>query len=396
MKWFSFIFRHGLLVAVVVGIAIAYSYRYQLFPRFFEQDATPKVASVEAGKTDTIDSEKPPALALENKQNTQTSPEDMPPLASSKTLPKSISATTDGQVVNTTGETENAQPGKTSEKANNSSVDVIESKASDLPANSQNNTVNTTQVPVHPAQLNRGQASSLTDPKEGLHTADKSLEQPATGAVDDKAVVDTTEAAKNQSGKGLIADPMNTMSGMMRKPTQSLSGMMGNPVQSTQQMITGSEKSEVKGTPSPTASGSPGQQAGSMPQTMTNHQAAPPRPAQPTTGGMQQQQQYRQLISQARQAYWQGQYKQSEAYYKQAIAAESGNPDTYGELGNLYYAQGLWDESGESLYQSAIRLLDMNRPDKAYNLLSVIRGLKHKRGDELEERLKKFQGKQSK
>ncbi len=97
----------------------------------------------------------------------------------------------------------------------------------------------------------------------------------------------------------------------------------------------------------------------------------------------------------ARKAYWQGQYEQSENYYKQAIEAEPANPDSYGELGNVYYSQGLWDESGENLYQSAIRLLDQNRPDKAYNMLSIIQGLKHKRGAELETRLQEFQSKKT-
>jgi uncharacterized protein HemY len=62
-------------------------------------------------------------------------------------------------------------------------------------------------------------------------------------------------------------------------------------------------------------------------------------------------------------------------------------PDGYGELGNVHYAQGEWDKAGESLYQAAIRLLDKGRSDKAYNMLSIIRGLQHERAAELEKRL---------
>ncbi len=100
--------------------------------------------------------------------------------------------------------------------------------------------------------------------------------------------------------------------------------------------------------------------------------------------------QYLTVINKARQVYWQGKYKESIGYYKQAIKLIPENPEAYGELGNLYYSQGEWQKAGESLYQSASRLLDNGLTGKVYHLLTIIRGLKPERAKELENRLKKL------
>ncbi len=114
---------------------------------------------------------------------------------------------------------------------------------------------------------------------------------------------------------------------------------------------------------------------------------APTATAPAQTPEQSSRQEYQQIINKARQAYWQGQYPQSAKYYQQAIDLLPESPDAHGELGNLYYDQGEWDKAGESLYQAAIRLIENGRSDKAFTMLSIIRGLKHKRADELEKRL---------
>ena len=350
MKWFSFIFRHGLLVAVVVGIAIGYVYRYQLFPRFFPQDAVTTVTSSEASDSSVSPAETTVIPASGDQQATQPSSEAKPASMASDLASK-----------------------QTPE------VQAIEK----LPANTET-------ADDHPAEGSlQAMAKNTVLPAEaekaagvgsGSSVADATSETGAKVVSD----VEKSTADKTKAPPGLLADPINTMSGMMKDPAQSMSGMMKDPVQSSRQIVAGAEKPQD----SASKPASPAQA------TINQPVASPPmksRMPMQAPASMQ----YRQLINSARQAYWQGQYKQSEDYYKQAIEAEPGNPDTYGELGNVYYAQGLWDESGESLYQSAIRLLDQNRPDKAYNLLSIIQGLKHTRGAELESRLQAIQGKQA-
>jgi len=104
-----------------------------------------------------------------------------------------------------------------------------------------------------------------------------------------------------------------------------------------------------------------------------------------------QQQRYLELLNNGRQAYWQGQYEQAVNSYQQAAELQPDNPDIYGELGNVYYRQGDWENAGESFYQAAVRLIKLNRPDRAAYMLSIISGLKKERATELQEQLNQLQ-----
>lgn len=362
MKWFSFIFRHGILVAVVVGIAIAYVYRQQLFPRFFQQDTVTTVASNEASEPSASPAETSIIQAPDDQHATQTSME---------------------------------------EKSASMASDLTSKQTPEVKAIEKVQAVTETEDD-HQAEADSGHAMAKSttlpeDADKAIVAASGPSVADATTQAEGKSSSDAQHSAadKAKASPGIMADPINTMSGMMKNPTQSMSGMMKDPVQSSRQMVVGAEKPQDGVSKQISPAQAPSGQSIDRPIASQPMQTRAPMQA-PAANRQPARMQYQQFVSMARQAYWQGQYKQSEDYYKQAIAAEPGNPDTYGELGNVYYAQGEWDESGESLYQSAIRLLDQNRADKAYNLLSIIQGLKHNRGAELESRLQAFQGKQAK
>lgn len=100
-----------------------------------------------------------------------------------------------------------------------------------------------------------------------------------------------------------------------------------------------------------------------------------------------QEQQYFSIINNARHAFWQGNYKESVTLYEQAILHLPARVDAYGELGNVYYAMGEWDRSGENLYLAALRLIESGEIEAARYLSSVIKGLKPERAKELDKKL---------
>ncbi|MCW8922322.1 MAG: hypothetical protein OQK69_01645 [Gammaproteobacteria bacterium] len=84
------------------------------------------------------------------------------------------------------------------------------------------------------------------------------------------------------------------------------------------------------------------------------------------------------LMFMARQSFWNGNTDDAEKRYIDLSNIDSANPDVYGELGNVYYAQGKWKQAGEAYYQAAVRLLssqDDSKKDRVSYLLRVIQGL---------------------
>jgi len=83
----------------------------------------------------------------------------------------------------------------------------------------------------------------------------------------------------------------------------------------------------------------------------------------------------RDILLQARQTFWNGRPLDSEKLYLDLVNIEGGNPDVYGELGNVYYSQGKWQQAGKAYYEAAIRLLELNQTHQVNYLLRVIQGL---------------------
>ena len=92
-----------------------------------------------------------------------------------------------------------------------------------------------------------------------------------------------------------------------------------------------------------------------------------------------------QLLAAAREAFWLRDYETAERNYRELTRLQPDNPDAYGELGNIYFSQGKWDEAGVAYYEAAIRMVEGKRLDDARNLLNIIRGLDAEKGAELEQ-----------
>ncbi|MDH5611068.1 MAG: hypothetical protein OEY66_01245 [Gammaproteobacteria bacterium] len=81
----------------------------------------------------------------------------------------------------------------------------------------------------------------------------------------------------------------------------------------------------------------------------------------------------------ARQLFWKGEIHDSERGYLDLLNIDDSDPDIYGELGNVYYAQGKWKQAAEAYYEAAVRLLERDKNEQMGQqvnyLLRVIQGL---------------------
>jgi tetratricopeptide (TPR) repeat protein len=90
------------------------------------------------------------------------------------------------------------------------------------------------------------------------------------------------------------------------------------------------------------------------------------------------------VMAKAREAFWLRDFELAEQQYRKLTLLEPDNPDGYGELGNMYFSQGKWEESAAAYYQAGTRLLNEGMVQEARQMVDVIRGLKGSQADDLE------------
>ena len=93
------------------------------------------------------------------------------------------------------------------------------------------------------------------------------------------------------------------------------------------------------------------------------------------------------LLAAAREAYWLRDYEGAEVFYRQLIKVEPDNPDGYGELGNMYFSQGQWEQAAAAYYEAGVRMVNEGKAEQARQLVDVIRGLNGGQADELEKQV---------
>ena len=93
------------------------------------------------------------------------------------------------------------------------------------------------------------------------------------------------------------------------------------------------------------------------------------------------------VLHKARQAYWNGSMSEAEKAYRELSELTSQDPNVFGELGNVYYAQGKWKQAGEAYYEAAILLIELNQPTQVNYLLRVIQGLDAESADKLRQKM---------
>ena len=91
----------------------------------------------------------------------------------------------------------------------------------------------------------------------------------------------------------------------------------------------------------------------------------------------------RDLLINARNAFNQGAVIESEKFYLELTQLDNDNPDIFGELGNVYYSQGKWDEAGQAYYEAAVRLITDGNYNQVAYLQRVITGLNTEHAEKL-------------
>jgi hypothetical protein len=90
------------------------------------------------------------------------------------------------------------------------------------------------------------------------------------------------------------------------------------------------------------------------------------------------------VMAKARESFWLRDFDAAEQHYRKLIQIDPDNPDGYGEMGNMYFSQGKWDEAAASYYEAGTRLLNEGRVVQARQMVVVIRGLNSPQAGELE------------
>ena len=93
------------------------------------------------------------------------------------------------------------------------------------------------------------------------------------------------------------------------------------------------------------------------------------------------------LLDQARIAFQTGQPDQAVKLYQELSELNPDDPNVYGELGNVLYAQGKWQQAGEAYYEAASRLLERGQSGQVQYLYRVIQGLDAESAEKLRSRM---------
>jgi len=89
----------------------------------------------------------------------------------------------------------------------------------------------------------------------------------------------------------------------------------------------------------------------------------------------------------ARKAFYKRNYESSISNYRQLIANSTDNYDAYGELGNVYFNQGLKSEAAGAYYEAASILIKLGHQRRAQSLLTLLNYLDTEKAEKLREQL---------
>lgn len=93
------------------------------------------------------------------------------------------------------------------------------------------------------------------------------------------------------------------------------------------------------------------------------------------------------LLNKGRDAFAAGDFEGSVTAYKDYLKSNSNNADAHGELGNVYYLTGKFQESAQSYYDSAKLLIEQKQTDRVPALLPVIAQVNPALADELAQKM---------
>ncbi|MEE9491817.1 MAG: hypothetical protein V3W04_00365 [Gammaproteobacteria bacterium] len=110
-----------------------------------------------------------------------------------------------------------------------------------------------------------------------------------------------------------------------------------------------------------------------------NRPAYGTKPGTPPVSYQQKQRldsQIQEVLYSAREAFWNGSVDKAESLYKSLIGKGNTSPDVYGELGNVYYANGKLEDAATMYYEAGVRLSEQQHFGPAMHMVSILKGLK--------------------
>jgi len=253
--------------------------------------------------------------------------------------------------------------------------------------------------------------TSDTDAAKKKTSSDEPSPAPvSTSAPGPQTPSGSGETAKTTSVKKAITPPVadkvspsgNTQINTKPVHTQPMPPSESQPASSTEHMTGNSQAVKKPAVPQQPVKVPEANPAATPPKTLPVAKTPVPQPADKTNTQLPQipqstrtaipdrYQAYTGLINQARQFYWQRKYDEAIEMYQKASELMSDNPNTFGEMANIYYSQGQWEKAGEAYYQAAVRLIKAGQLQRVYPMLNLIQGLKPERAKELDAQLKQL------
>jgi Tetratricopeptide repeat len=365
------IISHGFAIVVVILLGIGFIYRGELFPDLELPDFLLPESERVADAGDNLDT-RPPEMAVtqESAAVEPVVPEPSVPAATPVEAPATApearvetpEAAPAGVTVGEIAATPAAQATAETEAVTGTLVEPTQAPAEEVPPPAAEEP-----APVEGAGTGMGEASrdatadSVPPPvPSGETPVEPQVEVPASGATTQAAGV-TVETP---------SEPGITPDAAPQTGSQTPSaGEESYPPAATDEATAPTTGMAVPGSAAITA--------GAMQPSDSSTGQLPPRSS--TTQAKPYE-----LLAAAREAFWLHNYDDAEKNYRALTELEPQNPDGYGELGNMYFSQGRWDEAAAAYYQAGIRLISEGRLESARELVNVIRGLNGQQADELD------------
>ncbi|MCG6934692.1 MAG: hypothetical protein LJE73_02205 [Proteobacteria bacterium] len=218
-----------------------------------------------------------------------------------------------------------------------------------------------------------------------VETTETPMEQGET-------VVESTETVVSGPGEAAVEAPGEMTTGARMEPEVETTDLAEIPSEVATEAPASPEQQAGVTTPPPAATASsdmmaaaslPGPTSDSQSQQVIDQPGVGDKTDVQDKGRLEHE-----LIRQARQAFWNRQYGEAEAAYKDLIEISPENPDLYGELGNLYYSMGKWELAGTAYYAASTRLLKSGQTGQLGYLVRVLKGLDPDLAEKLEQDMK--------
>ena len=360
MNLLARILSHGFALALVVLIAIALMYRGELFPEWelpeflvIDDNSNAIQSESSAGAVTTS----PEIVAPETAKETTVDTVVMPAATDqgSPAVDKPVTAAP------LTGVSDQPQ-----DESEQQPADVIETPADESVEEGQPPAASPAADAIDSAAEEPSVSAPMTEPEPQLSDTDTPDGGDGAAALPSNTLANEQPAVVVDTPKPVAAEPEAAVE----------SG--AEPAQQQPQVVADTPEPVAA---EPEAAVEPGAETESLPPAAT----LPPQLVEPSTAavGSSSEKTAYELLAVAREAYWLRDYDEAEKLYQQLIQLEPDNPDGYGELGNMYFAQGQWEQAAAAYYEAGVRMVNDGMVVEARQLVDVIRGLNGSQADEL-------------